>query len=68
MRVTVDTRAGAAYIYLAGDKIRAAATTSAATDINLDFDVDGRLIGVELLNLDLLHPDLIAIAEDITKP
>jgi Protein of unknown function (DUF2283) len=30
----------------------------------LDFDADGRLLGVEL-PIDRLHPDLLAIAEQI---
>jgi hypothetical protein len=30
--------------------------------VNLDFDADGHLIGIELLSPDLLHPDLMAIA------
>lgn len=65
MRVTYDPEAKAAYICLK-QPIRAeeAAWTigEAAPGVNLDFDADGHLIGIELLSPGLLHPDLMARA------
>lgn len=65
MHVTYDPDARAAYIYLkypirTGEAMRTLADV--ASGINLDFDAEGHLIGIELLSLDLLHPDLAAIA------
>lgn len=55
---------GAAYIYLVGDIPSGGVkrTMQVSPDINLDFDAMGRLIGIELLNGALLHPDLFARA------
>ncbi len=65
MRVTYDPEAKAAYIYLkhpirAGEAARTIG--EAAPGVNLDFDAEGHLIGIELLSPGLLHPDLMAIA------
>jgi uncharacterized protein YuzE len=64
MRVTHDPSVHAAYIYLT-DAIAPGGvkkTISTERGINLDFDADGHLIGIELLGADLLHPELAAIA------
>lgn len=65
MRVTFDPDAKAAYIYLTGAiQPGEAKRTLAVTDsIILDFDGEGHLIGVELLDPALLHPVLRAKAE-----
>jgi uncharacterized protein YuzE len=65
IQVTYDPRADAAYIYLVdptgpGDACR---TVQASPDINLDFDKEGRLIGIELLSGPLLHLTLARIAK-----
>jgi uncharacterized protein YuzE len=65
MPVTYDPETKAAYIYLrqpirAGEAARTIG--EAAPGVNLDFDADRPLIGIELLSPDLLHPDLMAIA------
>lgn len=63
-RVTHDPEADAAYIYLAGPIAPGsiAQTTPIGRRINLDFDAQGRLLGIELLTASLLHPDLLALA------
>jgi len=68
MRVTYDVAADMAYIYLVGDIAPGAAVRQeiAGDDMAavLDFDAGGLLLGVEL-PLSRLHPDLLAIAEQI---
>jgi uncharacterized protein YuzE len=68
MRITYDEAAGMAYIYLLGDIAPGAAVRQAIAGDDMaavvDFDADGRVLGVEL-PLDRLHPDLLAIAEQI---
>ena len=58
MRISYDAKADAVYIYL-GEEVSAPETRSVDEDINLDFDVRGRLVGVEVLSaserLDLKH-------------
>jgi uncharacterized protein YuzE len=66
VRVTYDGLANAAYIYLVPIDPGGAATTVCGEDeagsVNLDFDRDGRLIGIEVLNArenlpsEVLHP------------
>lgn len=56
--VTTDHEADAAYIYLVGMSRGIARTIEARRDVYLDFDEAGRLIGIELLGLNLLHPSL----------
>lgn len=60
--VTYDPERGCSYIYLAGHipPEKARASMAATRDINLDFDEDGHLIGIELLREGLLHPMLAA--------
>jgi uncharacterized protein YuzE len=65
MRVTYDPETKAAYIYLKyplswGEAART--VPDVAPGVNLDFDADGHLIGIELLSPNRLHPDLMAIA------
>jgi uncharacterized protein YuzE len=59
--VRVDHTANAAYIYLAGpiDVGGVANTVEGAPCINLDFDSEGRLLGIELLSLEYLHPNSV---------
>jgi uncharacterized protein YuzE len=65
LRVTHDPEADAAYIYLTGsiEPGGVRETISATPEINLDFDSEGRLIGIELLAADKLHPLLAAMAQ-----
>jgi hypothetical protein len=64
--VTVDHASNAAYIYLAGPipPGGVADTVEGAPGINLDFDREGRLLGIELLSLKYLHPNLLQAAAD----
>ena len=64
MRVKYDPEADAAYIYIADIEPGAVADTATgegiAEGINLDFDADGKLIGIEVLNAgDRLAEDLL---------
>ena len=68
MRVTYDVKAGMAYICLVdaiapGEAVRQVIAGDDMAAV-LDFDADGRLLGVEL-SLSRLHPDLLAMAEQI---
>jgi uncharacterized protein YuzE len=59
---TYDTEADAGYLYLgnSGDsKVAVTQRCKGRRDVYLDFDEQGRLIGIELLGRDLLAPDLI---------
>lgn len=61
MTVYYDTEADAAHIALLGGigPGETKKTVSACGGlVNLDFNAAGQLIGVELLDLDMLHPDL----------
>lgn len=60
--ITYDADADAAYIYLKNGMTpgESARQIWAFSNIILDFDSDGHLIGIELLRGDLLHPDLNA--------
>ena len=60
MRVKLDEQVDAAYIYLV-EKYPIPVTTVALSEvlpemINLDFDADGRLIGIEVLDARRLLP------------
>jgi len=70
MRVTYDVEAGMAYIYLVGAIAPGEAVRQeiACDDMAavVDFDADGRLLGVEV-PMSRLHPDLLAIAERIGR-
>lgn len=67
MHVTYDTDVGAAYIYLGAPRgpKSVGRTVVATAEINLDFDHDGHLIGLEILNVAMLPPELAATAEII---
>ncbi len=67
LRVNYDAEAGAAYIYLTGSIGPGGAkrTLFATPQINLDFDAQGCLIGIELLSPSLLHPVLASQAEKL---
>lgn len=67
MRVTYDPQVRAAYLYLTDTSApgEAARTLAVSDSINLDFDADGCLIGIELLDPALLHPTLMAQAETL---
>jgi uncharacterized protein YuzE len=58
VRITYDAKADAVYIYLA-EQVSKPETREVDEDINLDFDGQGRLVGVEVLaaseRLDLKH-------------
>jgi uncharacterized protein YuzE len=68
LRVTYDPEARAAYLYLTGTigageaKRTVALTDKGAESIILDFDAEGHLIGIELLDPSLVHPKLLAQA------
>jgi uncharacterized protein YuzE len=67
VRVTLDKSVDAAYIYLAdrgGRYAESVPLDSDYGDIVLDFDKDGVLLGVEVLDAStVLAPDLLAQAE-----
>jgi uncharacterized protein YuzE len=67
-RVTHDQRTGCSYLYVAGPVAKGAAVrqVQAGDDVILDFDADGRLLGVELLNRRLIHP--VTLAEAAAGP
>ena len=60
MRVTLDEEADAAYIYLVEDSLKPVTTVPVAMEspwmINLDFDADGRMVGIEVLDARRLLP------------
>ena len=61
MAVFYDIQADAAHIALLGGigpGETAATVQACGGKVNLDFNAAGQLIGVELLDLDMLHPDL----------
>ncbi len=70
VRVTYDGLADAAYVYLVAIGPGEVATTVAgegdAASVNLDFDRDGRLLGIEVLGASRWLPgDVIEQAERI---
>ncbi|MBW3537379.1 MAG: DUF2283 domain-containing protein [Actinobacteria bacterium] len=64
LRLTYDSDADAAYAYLQPASViqPSVSETVPATDSNnLDFDANGRLVGVEVLGAKArLHPDLLS--------
>ena len=61
--MTYDSDADAAYVYLQPPTVvepSVATTLTVNADINLDFDSEGRLIGVEILGASNVHPELLA--------
>ena len=72
MRVTFDAEDNVGYIHFIDEIMpgpstrRIVAEDERGSGIVLDFDVDGRLLGVELLSARRqLHPDLLGTAERI---
>ncbi|WP_445338681.1 DUF2283 domain-containing protein [Clavibacter sp. CFBP 8614] len=74
MRVTYDAVADAAYVALAGPvgdgevgtTIHSILTPGDSGEISLDFDADGRLLGIEVLNASAVLPAaVLAQAERI---
>lgn len=70
MRVTYDATVDMAYVYLREIEAGGVATTvpgwpdSAAFGVNLDFDPEGRLVGIEIDGATaLLPPEVIAKAK-----
>lgn len=71
VRVTYDQKVNAAYVYLADPKARPKVARMYPCDpvevggmINLDFDENGRLVGIEVLAASLKLPQyLLDIAE-----
>jgi len=51
VKIAYDPKAKAAYITIAGDS-PIAATKPVTDDCNLDLDIDGNVIGVELLGIE----------------
>ena len=68
MRITYDAEADAAYIYLT-DKFKEPETRQVDEDINLDFNIANRLIGIEVLDAsDRLDLDYLApLVENIGR-
>lgn len=75
MRVTHDVEADAAYVYLVDGIGRGEVANSHVADIALtnaaltvDFDVNGRVLGIEVLGASkVLRPETLQAAEDITR-
>lgn len=63
LRISYDDSVDAAYVYLrsaAGVQPSVARTEAFDASINLDFDDDGRLVGIEVLEArSLLRPELL---------
>jgi uncharacterized protein YuzE len=67
LRVSHDEAVNAAYVYLKSDIAHGEAATTHTVEtgvggasINLDFDREGRILGVEVLECDkTLHPELL---------
>jgi uncharacterized protein YuzE len=62
LRLTYDPAADAAYIYLQPATViqpSVATTLPVNASINLDFDDEGRLVGVEVLGARNLRPELL---------
>jgi uncharacterized protein YuzE len=72
-KITYDTVANAAYIYLQPPgtpvaKMYACDPIGVSGMINIDFDAAGRLVGIEVLDArGKLAPEVLAGAEDITR-
>jgi uncharacterized protein YuzE len=76
VRTTYDPEANAAYVYLVESvkpgEVAYSRHANIALDraaITVDFDEDGRVLGIELLGADrLLRAESIEAAQDITRP
>jgi len=75
VRMTYDSEANAAYIYLVEEIDRGEAVRSCVADIamdnaaiTIDFDAEGRVLGIEVLGAShALRPETIRAAADITR-
>jgi uncharacterized protein YuzE len=75
VRMTHDAAANAAYIYLVDEIARGEVTYSRVADIpmdnaaiTVDFDAEGRVLGIELLGASrALRAETIRAAEDVTR-
>jgi uncharacterized protein YuzE len=71
MRVTYDPADGMAYVYLVDDIKPGEAKRQEVTEdgLVLDYDADGKLLGIEILGADrLLRPETIERAERPGRP
>ncbi|GAB2968374.1 DUF2283 domain-containing protein [Frigoribacterium salinisoli] len=74
MKITYDTDANAAYIQIVGSvgageatqQIHSIETPGGKGEIILDFDMDGRLLGLELLNAREILPE--RVIQDSLEP
>ncbi|AJW77892.1 DUF2283 domain-containing protein [Clavibacter michiganensis] len=74
MRVTYDAAADAAYIELTGpiaaggvaSQIHSLITPGGRGEVALDFDADGRLLGIEVLHASAVLP--AAVLADAVRP
>lgn len=75
MRLTHDSEADAAYVYLVDEIARGDVATTRVPNLpmenaalTVDFDASGRLLGIEVLGASrVLRPETIQAAEDITR-
>jgi uncharacterized protein YuzE len=75
VRMTHDSEANAAYIYLVDEIHRGEVARSCFADIamdnasiTVDFDAEGRVLGIEVLGASqVLRAETIGAAEDITR-
>jgi uncharacterized protein YuzE len=75
MRLTHDSEADAAYVYLVDEIGRGEVASSCIADIamenaalTVDFDAEGRVLRIEVLGASrVLRPQTIQAAEDITR-
>jgi uncharacterized protein YuzE len=51
MTTTYDPEADAMFLWFGGDGAKSAATEEVAPGVMLDFDADGQVIGIEVLNV-----------------
>ncbi len=56
MKLVYDAEADAAYLYIGAGKAKVAKTVAATEAINLDFDAEGRLLGVEITGASRVLP------------
>lgn len=64
MRVTYDCQARAAYIYVSDALVLV--TRQITDQCNIDLDADGRLVGIELIDVD--EPTVERICRDHATP
>lgn len=62
MKISIDSKAGAAYIYLKKGSVHK--TLEISSDLLVDLDKKGNALGIEILNLEEVAP---ALAHKMTK-